>query len=94
MSALPKASLDYVEDPIDHHVPRHITMTGHMNYHDYMAEKIAAKNERIDHLELCNRYLEDDITTYRVGVVGLLITLGIVLYQWLVVCNGQSPIGY
>lgn len=47
MSALPKAPLDYVD--VKHYVyeDSHVTIKGSMSYADFMAEKVKAKNSRI-----------------------------------------------
>ena len=85
--------LDYV---INHHTqkhnPFHVVAKGPMDYQDYMAAKVEAKNERIQYLEDVLEDKKTEIISYRVGVIGLAITLGITLYQWLVVCGGAAPV--
>lgn len=106
MSALSKQPIDYVNPapgfewrlgrlqgnvtPM-HHAPRHVTAKGETDYLDYMAKKVQAKNERIEYLEEQNGFLKNDLITAALAAVLLLITNGIVLYQWLVVCGGQAP---
>lgn len=89
----PQKPLDYViQQYTQKHSPFHVVAKGSENYHDYMADKVAAKNERIDYLEQLLDDKKIEITCYRVGVIGLAITLGITLYQWLVVCGGTAPV--
>lgn len=98
MSSMPhpvNKTLDYVSNVVPmQHAPSHVTAKGHTDYMDYMQDKVKAKNERIEYLEEQISLLKTDRNSAVVGVVGLLITLGITLYQWLVVCHGQAPIGY
>lgn len=93
MAAVHHQPVDYIiHSHAKTHAPFQVVAKGKPDYHDYMAEKVAAKNERIEFLE---EQLEDkkvEIISYRVGVVGLAITLGITLYQWLVVCGDAAPV--
>ena len=89
----PQKPLDYViQQHTQKHSPFHVVAKGSENYQDYMADKVAAKNERIEYLEEVLQEKHIEIISYRVGVIGLGITLGITLYQWLVVCGGASPV--
>lgn len=95
MSALPQPPLDYPSNVVTmQHAPRHVTSKGEADYVSYMVKKVQAKNERIEYLEEQIGYLKTDFITAALAVVLLLVTNGIVLYQWLVVCNGQAPAGF
>lgn len=94
MSALPKAPLDYVDVKHDVYEDSHVTIKGSMSYADFMAEKVKAKNSRIQYLEEKVDLLKIDLISAVVAVVGLLLTLSLTMYQWLVVCHGQAPTGF
>jgi hypothetical protein len=93
MAAVHHQPVDYViQQHTQKHNPFHVVAKGTSDYHEFMVDKVLAKNERIEFLE---EQLEDkkiEIISYRVGVIGLAITLGLTLYNWLVVCGGSAPI--
>lgn len=93
MSALPKSPLDYVDVNHDVYEDIHVTIKGSMSYADFMAEKVNAKNSRIQYLEEKVDLLKTDLISAVVAVVGLLLTLALTMYQWLVVCHGNPPSG-
>lgn len=60
-------------------------------WNDYLKEKCRAQKAHIEYLQQQLGYKKWDLIAAWSAVGCLLITLGIVLYQWLIVCAGNAP---
>ncbi len=89
----PQKPLDYViQQHTQKHTPFHVVAKCAPDYHEFMADKVAAKNERIEYLEMMLEDKHIEIISYRVAVACLLITFGLTLYQLIGVCGGAAPV--
>lgn len=60
----------------------------------FAEKKLCERLHRIEQLEKDLDNLKDDRRACLTAIGCLVVTLGIVLYQWLVVCHGQAPGGF
>ncbi|WFP48544.1 hypothetical protein PL263_10505 [Methylomonas sp. EFPC3] len=61
------------------------------NYVEFVEQRVCNRERRIGQLETEVENLKDDRRAWQCAAGCLFATLAIVLYQWLVVCNGQAP---
>lgn len=88
-----KQPLDFVIND-DLYQPSFLQEDPRDGYQKYIREKCRSQRDHINWLQTELKNTKTDLASAWTGCACLLVVLGIVLYQWLVVCHGQAPHGF